>query len=126
MARHVWLTKKFSKESIDTGMEVAVYAHSKGVSFTVLCQLVIYYLERCRQNGRGGMEATHFVQRMIDTGHRYSKGVNAKHYLEAGMRLIQAYAESAGLTDDAPANAVFEKVIEEELVPILKERKRYY
>jgi hypothetical protein len=104
MAKHIWLVRRYQRETLATAMVAYNVARVVGkLAIPEACCFVGYTLESIRQSGRGkaGGRPLDFtpdpdgpdtITRMWNvvhrTGHRYSRGKNAGNYQVAGRLML--------------------------------------
>lgn len=132
MARHVWLTEKFTENLVEVALATVRATLARGLDREGAARFTGYYLETMRQAGLKGTydlldnvgkptfsyrnELGRMLTRCDATGHRYAKGRNRDHYLEATRRVL---AQAAGLNmATTPLDVTYDKLAEMELLPV--------
>jgi hypothetical protein len=104
MSKHIWLVKRYQRETLVTAMIAYNVVHVVGdLPIPEACCFVGYALESVRQSGRGKAgghpldftpdpDVSNTITRLWNvvhrTGHRYSRGKNAGNYQLAGRRML--------------------------------------
>jgi hypothetical protein len=107
----VWNIATFKSKTVRAGQRALKHAAQAGAGFDVSCMFCGYVLEMLRQKGWSGNLQDYW--RAAAPTHRYSKGKNAENYRSVGLRILCSMASEAGLSPDAPAQAVWDKLFAE-------------